>query len=285
MSQTDRDNSANLFDPGGFGHKNQNKQPDQPKQPDYIGAANAQSYGTIQANLANNYMSQPDINTPLGSQSWKQTGTNQVNIPGIGWIDIPKMQQDIKLSPEQNALYQGQTAIQGGLMGQTANNLSQPVSSSANDVADKAYGAMTSRLDPQWQKNEDRQKTQLANQGLSAGGEAYDDAMRVFGQQKNDAYQQANLGAIQTMPQTFQIEQGLRDLPLNELNALKSGNPVNMPQFQPTQFGQGAQGPNTLGATQQQGGWQQAMYNSQIQNQNAQRQGLMGLGAAGMMMF
>lgn len=284
-SQSDHDNAANLFDPGGFGHKNENKSGDQPQQPDYIGAANAQSYGSIQAALANNFMSQPNVSTPLGQQSWKQIGTNTVNIPGYGNIEIPKMQQDVTLSPEQQKLYEGQTGLQSGLQGQVAQNLSQPMSNSANDVADKAYGAMTSRLDPQWQHNEEMQKTQLANQGLTAGGQAYDDAMRVFGQQKNDAYQQANLGAIQTMPQTYQIEQGLRDLPLNELNALKNGNPVNMPQFQATQFSQGAQGPNTLSATGQQGQWQQAMYNSGIQQQNAQKQGLMGLGAAGMMAF
>jgi hypothetical protein len=83
----------------------------------------------------------------------------------------------------------------------------------------------------------------------------------------------------------MQIAQGLRDMPLNEMNALKSGSPVSMPQFQPTQFAQGAVGPNSLQATGQQGAWQQAMYNAQVGQQNAQTQGLMGLGGAALMAF
>lgn len=258
----------------------------QPPQPDYIGAANAQSMGTIGASLANNLMSHPNVNTPLGSQTWKYTGNAQQYIPGVGTIDIPQYDQNISLSPTEQGLYNQQSQLSSGLYGSAGKNLGQPQDlNSAQAINDKAYSAMTSRLDPQWQQNEQTQKTQLANQGLAPGGEAYDNAMRVFNQGKNDAYQQAQLGAIQTMPQTQAMAMQARDQPLNELNALRTGSQVNMPQFQPTQYSQGAQGPNTLGATQQQGGWQQAMYNQQMQQRNANTQGLMGLGAAGMMMF
>lgn len=284
--QTDKDNAANVGDPGGLFHKNSNKQQDQPPQPDYIGAANATSFGSIQAALANNYMSQPNVNTPLGQQTWKQVGSNTVNIPGYGDIAIPKMQQDVTLSPEQQKLYEGQTGLQQNLLDQSTTKLNSPFTmDSANDVADKAYGAVTSRLDPTWARRDMQQETQLKNQGLVPGGEAYDNAMKDFNMAKNDAYQQANLAAIQTMPQTLQMEQTLRDQPLNEMNALKTGSPVNMPQFQPTQYNQSAQGPNALGATAQQGQWQQAMYNSGVQQQNAQKQGMMGLGSAALMAF
>jgi len=256
-----------------------------PAMPDYVGAANATSIGSINSALANNYMSEPNINTPLGSQTWQQTGSNSIYIPGYGNISIPKMQQDVTLSPEQQDLYNSKTNLQGTLLGQSANNLSQPVGNSAQDIANQAYGAMTSRLDPQWAKNEEMQKTQLANQGLVPGGEAYDNAMREFNNAKNDAYQQANLGAIQTMPQTYQIDQGLRDLPLNELSALSNSSAVQMPQFQPTQYSQGAQGPNILGATTQAGNYNMSLYNSQVQQQNAMLQGLMGLGGSGLMAY
>ncbi len=105
--------------------------------------------------------------------------------------------------------------------------------------------------------------------------------MRDFNSARNDAYQQAQLGAIQTMPQAIQA----RDMPLNELNALRTGSQVNMPQFQPSQYPGQAQGPNTFGATQGLANWQQGLYNQQMQQGNANTQGLMGLGAAGMMMF
>lgn len=279
-------NAWMLADPGGLSSSNPySSKTQQPQQPDYIGAANAQSSGSIATALANNMMAQPNVNTPLGSQTWQQIGTNTITVPGLGNISIPKMQQNIQLSPEQQALYMGSTAIKGGLLGQAGENLSQPIGNSAQDIADKAYGAMTSRLDPQWAQREQMQKTQLANQGLAPGGEAYDAAMREFNNARTDAYQQANLGAIQTMPQTYQIAQGLRDLPLNELAALSNAQPVQMPTFQPTQYPGQAQGPNTLTATGQQGAWQQAMYNAGVQQANAQRQGLMGLGSAAMAAF
>ena len=274
-------------DPGGFLHEASWKQkPDMPPPPDYIGAARTQAMGSIGANIANNLSSQQDTYSPLGSQTYQQIGSTKLNIPGVGEVDIPRYRQDIRLSPEQQALYGGQTALQGGLLGQSYDSLSKPFDmQGVNDVADRAYGAITDRLDPMWTQREAQQKTQLANQGLVPGGEAYTNAMRDFNMGRNDAYQNANLAALQTMPQTMQMAQGLRDMPLNEMNALKSGSPVSMPQFQPTQFAQGAQGPNTLAATGQQAAWQQAMYNSQIQAQNSQTQGLMGLGGAALAAF
>ncbi len=261
------------------------KGPQMPSQPDYVGAANAQSAGSINASLANNYMAQPDVNTPFGSQTWNQTGSNTINIPGYGPIQIPHMQQNITLSPTQQGLYDQQTGLQSGLLNQAGQNFSKPFDSDAQAIADKAYGQMTQRLDPQWKQNEEMQKTQLANQGLTAGGEAYDNAMRNFNNSKNDAYSQANLQSLQLMPQTYQIDQGIRDLPLNELTALGGAHAVNTPQFQPTQYSQGAQGPNLLGATGQQSNYQQSLYNTQVQQQNAMFGGLMNLGGAAMLAF
>ncbi len=274
-----------LRDPLGLegGNGFMGKSPPQPGAPDYIGAANAQSMGTIGAAMANNLMSHPNINSPLGSQTWNQSGSTSIGIPGIGNIDIPQYTQNISLSPEQQSLYNQQNQLSSGLMSQAGQNLGRaPDMNSVQGVADKAYGALTSRLDPQWSQNESMQKTQLAQQGLTPGGEAYDNAMRVFNQGKNDAYQQANLGAIQTMPQTYQLATSLRDQPLNEMNALKSGTQVNMPQFQAAQYPGQAAGPQTSQATQAMGSWQQGLMNQQQAQRNATTQGLMGLGTAAM---
>ena len=281
MASTDssggtRSTEDRLGDPGNLA-----KSGTSPQQPDYIGAANAQSRGSIGTALANNLMSHPDSYTPLGSQTWNQTGSTKLNIPGLGEIDIPQFSNTVNLSPEQQRLYEGQTGIAEDLTGQAATSLGAPRDlNSVQDISDKAYSAMTSRLDPQWAQNQQQQETQLRNQGLVPGGEAYDNAMRVFGQSKNDAYQQANLGAIQTMPQTYQLDAAQRSQPLNELNALRTGSPVNMPQFQPIQYPGQAQGPNTLGATQMQGQWEQQMYNQIMGQNNAKAQGLASLGSA-----
>ncbi len=285
MMSNDRSTTDNVRDPldfeGGMG-----KRPEQPKQPDYVGAAKTQAMGSIGANLANNLMSHPNVNSPLGQQTWKQIGSTKLNIPGIGEVDIPQYEQNMTLSPEQQKLYEGTTSAQGSALDQVRSNLSTPFSmQSANDVADKAYGAITSRLDPQWDRREDMQRNRLSNEGHFAGSEAHKNAMMDFDFGRNDAYQQANLAAIQTMPQTFDLEQKLRDLPINELNALKSGSPVNMPQFQASQFAQGAQAPNLTGAVGQQSAWEQAMYNAQVGTANANKQGAAALGGTALMAF
>jgi hypothetical protein len=86
--------------------------------------------------------------------------------------------------------------------------------------------------------------------------------MRTFGQGKNDAYTQARMTAINTMPQTYQMASALRNQPLNELNALRTGSQVTNPSFSnaPTQ-GQTA-GADITGA-------KNAQYSAQMQGYNA----------------
>jgi len=155
---------------------------------------------------------------------------------------------------------------------------SQPMNSqSVQDVSNKAYGAMTSRLDPQWDARSTQNETKLVNQGLRPGDEAYTNAMRDFGNQRNDAYQQANLAAIQTMPQTYQLESAQYNQPLNTLNAIRSGAQIQNPQF-------GQNTPtNYLGAAQGQGNYAQGLYNADVGAQNAQAQGQYSLASAGLL--
>ena len=161
-----------------------------------------------------------------------------------------------------------------GVTGRVAENMSKPPDlSSVQDISDKAYGAFTARLDPQWQQQQGMQETQLRNQGLVPGGQAYDDAMRVFNQAKNDAYQQANLGAIQTMPQTYQLANDQYNQPLNQLNALRTGAQIQGPQFEGSA--------DYLNAANMQAQYGQGLYNAQVGQQNAMTSGLFGLGAAG----
>ena len=153
---------------------------------------------------------------------------------------------------------------------------SQPMDlSSVPQIADKAYETMTARLDPQWQQRENMERTRLANQGLVSGGEAYENAMREFGQQRNDAYQQANLGAISTMPQTYQMATSAYNQPLNTLNALRTGA-----QIQNTQFQQPGMPTNYLGAAQGQQQYDMGLYNTGVGEANSFNSGLFSLGGA-----
>lgn len=263
--------------------------PSPPAAPDYTGAANATSQGSVQASIANNLMAHPNIYTPLGSQTWSPTGSTTV--PGVGGqpgFDIPTYSQSINMTPQGQNLYNQQMGLSTGLMGlgqtsldQTSASLSKPQDfGSVQDIANQSYGAQTARLDPQWDQRKQQFDAQMANQGITAGGEAYDNASRDFGQQRNDAYTQARQQAISTMPQTFQLAAAQRMQPLTELNAIRSGAQPQMPQFQPTQYSMGAQGPNQLGAAQAQSGYNQGLYNSQVGQQNSMMSGLFGLGGA-----
>lgn len=266
--------------------------PSPPPAPDYTGAAQATSQGSVQAALANNLMMHPNINTPLGSQTWQQTGTGTVGAIGDQpGFDVPQYTQTINMTPEGQNLYQGQLGLSQGLLdtsnqslGQTQQSLGSPMNTqSVQDIADQSYGLQTARLDPQWAANSESQAAQLANQGIMQGSEAYNNAMRTFDQGKNDAYSQARLSSISTMPQTFQLGAAQRMQPLTELNALRTGAQPQMPQFQPTQYAGGAQGPNMLGATQAQSGYDQGLYNSQVAGNNSTMNGLFSLGGAAMM--
>jgi hypothetical protein len=56
------------------------------------------------------------------------------------------------------------------------------------EVSDAVYGQYTSRLDPQFERDQAALETQLANQGITRGSEAFNDAMTQFGNRKTDAY-------------------------------------------------------------------------------------------------
>ena len=268
--------------------------PSPPESPDYKGAAQETFWGNLQAMLAGNAAMHGNSYTPMGSETWTQNGT--YSVPGIGdnpGFELPMYDKNVTLSPEQQALYDSNVGLQQNLMDATGSSLGQTIASlgrpmsmkDVNQVYNKSYKAQTARLDPQWTQNEGMQEQQLANQGLVPGGEAYDNAMRTFNEGKNDAYTQARLAAIQTMPQTFQMQAATRMQPLNELNALRTGNQAQMPQFQATQYAPSPQGPQLLSAAGQQGQWDQQNYQNQLGASNAFMGGLFDLAGAGLQAY
>ena len=73
----------------------------------------------------------------------------------------------------------------------------------------------------------------------------------------------------------------VRNQPLTELNALRTGSQPIMPTFQPYQGVGVGQTPIMQGA-QGDAAWQQNLYNQGIGQQNAMTQGLFGLAGAGL---
>lgn len=194
------------------------------------------------------------------------------------------------LNPAQQGILNSQNQISQGLLdtGKTAlgtaqDTLSKPFDlSSIKDIMDRAYGAQTSRLDPQWAQAGKSNEANLVNQGLRPGMEAYDNAMRDFNQGKNDAYQQATTAAINTMPQTYQLARSEYTQPLDIVNALRTGSQVQNPTFQ------GFQGSTAAPANYQQASAQSmqnqlGQYNAGVASNNATTQGLTSLAAAALM--
>lgn len=248
-----------------------------PPAPDYRAAAQETATGNLEATRAATAANRYNQYTPYGQQTWQQLGPDQwqsnINLEPIAQQTLNTQMQ---LSNQMGDLTKGQ--IPG-----VQQQYSQPMDlSSVGDIENKAYQAQTSRLDPQWTDREAGLRTQLANQGLVAGGEAYDKEMRNFGQQRNDAYQQARLGAISTMPQTYQLASAAYQQPLNQLNALRTGAQIQNPTFNQPGMQQTAGGPNYLGAAQSEGQYAGNLYSNQIAQQNAMTSGLFGLGQAGL---
>lgn len=235
--------------------------PDAPATPDYVGAAAATASGNLDAARVAAKANRVSQYTPYGNLVY----TNDPN-------DQDKWSSTVSLSPTGQKLLDYQNNASIGLGEQTQNalnrvndTLSKPFDyGSVQDVQDAAYKTYTSRLDPQWQQQRQQLDSQLANQGITLGSEAYDNAMRNFNQGKNDAYQQATTAAINLSPQTLQLAQALRSQPLNELNALRTGSQVTNPTFQSTPQQATTAGADILGATQ-------AGYNSQLGAYNAQQ--------------
>ena len=251
-----------------------------PPAPDYAGAAQATAQGNLEATRAATAANRINQYTPYGSLTYAHNP--EEGNPDGGWS------QTVNLSPVGQQLldYSNNAALglgeQTGLaLDRVGQGLSQPFDfGSVGDVQNAAEGAITSRLDPLWDRKQQQTETQLVNQGLRPGTEAYDNAMKDFNFGRNDAYQQAILAGINTMPQTFQLANSLRNQPLNELNALRTGSQVTNPTFNQVPQQQTTTGANMLGAAQAQGQYDMGLYNANVAQDNAMMNGLFSLGGA-----
>lgn len=258
--------------------------PKAPPQPDYVGAANAQGQANIDAARVSAKLSNPNVITPFGTQTVSFNG------------DTPTVNQS--LTPEAQKLYSQQLGIQGGLseaaqsgIGNVRRILGSPFDASSLPQAPinagtTAQNAIMQRLQPQIDRNRNMRETELANQGIMRGSEAYQNAQSDLGNQENDLYSQAALQGINldtnARQNALQEQLSLRELPLNELNSLMGSSQVNIPQFQGFQ-GQNIGAAPLANAASAQGQADMNAYNAKVGQQNSLMQGLFGLGTAGIM--
>lgn len=281
--------------------------PTPPAAPNYAAAAKETAAGNARAAIQNQYGNMVNQVTPQGTVTYTpqylDKHGNVISNPKD--IANPNMlrrwTQQVTLSPEQQALYDqnmqtntklGSIASQGvGYVGDALNN---PLNFDENQqlytpgeiqqqASDAAYRNASQYLDPQFQQSEDQLHSHLANQGITQGSEAYNNAMNNFARQKqqsyesarNQAYLQGMQGANQqynqamgTRQQQNAETQTLRQDPINMLNAVRSGQQMQVttqPQVGVSNAAnlQGWAGPDMLGAVTAQGQYNQGIYNAQ----------------------
>jgi hypothetical protein len=284
--------------------------PSPPPAPDYAGAAKEQGAANIESARATAKLSNPNTYTPYGTQLVSYEG------------DIPTIRQT--LNPTAQKALEAQQNVQLSLA-----NLGQQGATTASNVLDKPFNfggpavqtsldtsgiakmpvnagmtgqeAIMQRLEPSLAKQRVSTETQLINQGLRPGTEAYNNAINLLGQQENDARTQAvtqglnlDIGAnAQGFNQAVQSgqfgntaqQQALaeaiqqRQMPLNEITALMSGSQIQNPQFGAYQ-GATVAPPPIFQASTAKGMFDANSYNQQVASANANTAGLYSLGGA-----
>lgn len=175
--------------------------------------------------------------------------------------------QTTTLSPDQQRLYDLnnqisqnflQTGVQGlnrasTAMGQQFDTSGLPALGRAQVPTEagrnQVVQALMSRIEPDLARAEDATRTRLLNQGIEQGSAGWDHEMELAGRARNDALMQAQLAGGQEQSrlagldiaasgfnntarqQGIQEQAYLRSLPLNEINALRTGSQASMPQF------------------------------------------------------
>lgn len=259
-----------------------------PAAPDYTGAAQATAQGNLAAAQTAAAANRVNQYTPYGSLTYSESGKDSQGNPM--WT------ANTQLSPEQQQIlnYQNQTSlglgsIQNQGLDYVKQMLSQPFDTSRLpaeqiNAGQTAQDAIMARLNPTFDKRQAALETQLANQGIARGTEAYTNAQGDLNNARNDASTQAALQGMnigqQSRQQALQEQSFLRNEPINTLNAVRSGSQVQGPSFVNVPQQATTQGADLMGATQ-------AGYNAQLAGVNAQNAqtantfgGLMSLGGA-----
>jgi hypothetical protein len=266
--------------------------PAAPPAPDYAGAATATAAGNLDAARAQTSANRVNQVTPYGSLTYTQ---NPGYGPDGGWTatqSLAPAQQQLLDQQNKTSLGLAGLADQGlGYVGDALRNNITEADLPANMVNAGQTGqdALMARYQPQIDQSHKALEAQLANQGITLGSEAYDNAMRVQNQSENDLRSQAALNGIKVgqdaQNQQLSLKTALQNQPLNMLNAVRTGSQVTNPTFTSVpQQGQ-TSGPDMLGAATAQNGYNMGLYNSQVGQNNATTGAIGSLAGAGIGLF
>jgi len=136
-------------------------------------------------------------------------GSDSSGPPMYEWTQIEKLNPELQASLDAQFQQQrGRSELAASLLPQMQQEMGTPVNwdqygdpiafdptQQRQMAEDAAYQRSVNRLDPQFAQQANELEISLRNKGLRPGDQAYDSAMSNFGQTRNDAYEQARLGA------------------------------------------------------------------------------------------
>lgn len=230
--------------------------PTAPAAPDPVATAQAQSKANIDAATAQANLNRIDQYTPQGSLKYTQEGTNADGTPRYSQTQTYSADEQAKYDQANKVAlalgglannnigrvqeaqskpftYDGMTArasapSTGGIQkdldysGLTKLPGTDDFGAEARRMSDTVYSQAASRLDPQWQQNDNDVKAQLAAQGISENSDAYRRAYDNLNRSKTDAYNQATFSAQQAganeQSRLFGLAMGARQQGQNEVN-------------------------------------------------------------------
>lgn len=247
---------------------------DPPPAPNYTQAANATAAGNLAnaryATLAN----RPNVYTPLGNQTWTNRGDKWTSRVSLS----PQAQQTLNRQMGLSNQYAGVASDMFGQIPDAYEGGFGPTDLS--DYRSKVTADTFSRMQPQLDRQKAAMETQLRNQGIKYGDEAWSNAMSDWDSKMNDLQLATDMKSGDLVNQALGTQYTMQDRPLNIVNALRTGAQVQQPTFGGFSQQAATPGPNLLGAAQSQ--YEAGLGATNAQNaQNANMWGgLFGLGGA-----
>ncbi len=249
------------------------KAPPPPDPRETSAASTSTNVGTA---VANAFLGNVNQVTPDGSLTYDQTDTYTWNDPYTGKsYEIPRFTATQTLSDNQQAIKDETDSAQFNLAGlaneqsgQLRDHLATPIDLSTENVQNYINTHHMDDFDKQWNNQKSDYETQLSNQGIKLGSDAYTRAMSEFSDNRSNA--RDNLYG-NMYGQAQNSISGERNQKVNEISALLSGSQVSQPNYVNTSM------PNI--ATTDVAGIINNEYAQRLgiwQQEQAQKQGLLG---------
>jgi hypothetical protein len=246
-----------------------------PAAPDPKATAAAQAAANKETAIAQAGLNMVNQTAPGGSLQYNQIGK---------WEDgTPRYEAVQSLDPTQQGHYDKSNAIYGqgldtaqNLFGQLQGTLGTAAPQYDENYRQQQLASILQRQQPRLDQQRQSLETQLANQGVTLGSQAYTDAIGNYDRSVNDLGLAADTQAGNEARSAYQTMLGGRSQGINELTGLLGLGQVQSPQFANTpQTGVAntdVTGPTNLAYQGQLAGWQSGQNRS-----NAAMGGLAGL--------